>query len=671
VRSVLGEVESRDRLASSLTSVISATKERADRGRLRVGLARLLLEEPPRNAAAIGALEEALADDPNDQETLEVLSDALEREGRFDELASVLERCVSALAWEAHAPPVRAVEWRLGHALEKAGRSSEARDLYEGILDREPTDRDLVSRLAARLDALGSERLADCLERWIAIDPTAAPGIANRVVELRDRRGDRQGAARALETAFSIDPTHADIRDRLIAQYEERGQWAEAAGALRRAIDASPKSKGLFPKLVEAYRRAGDQEALLGALDAALTKRSRDAELLALRAQAREERGDVAGAIADLESASTVDAKRLGALLDLLERVAAHAQTPAEEAHLIRMAEILTRLNRPKEALAALERLRVRNPSHRDALHRIALTASATEDWGAAANAYRDLVALLGGLEPEKEALGLATALVDAFQRAGRSAEARGPLGRVVDAYASSPSAEPELERLCEAAGDWGRLAELLVGRAERQSGADQKVGLLVQAARLRLEKGADAKGALSVIEQARAIAPGSTEALLVWSRAQVALGHSDVALAALGEASGKGRVAAPVLASLQLEIARAHLAADGLVEAWNALKAAFVADARHAEIALLLGLLSLDLEDEKTAERALTVVTKTASRVEPAQKARAYFHLARMAQAKGDVAKARLLASKAVESDPRQLGAKTLLAKLAASPAH
>src|SRR5581483_2508393 len=119
--------------------------------------------EPPRNAAAIAALDGSLADDPNDQEALQVLSDALEREGRFEELASVLERCVSALAWEGTGTPaVRTLEWRLGQALEKAGRSSEARDLYESILDRGPVDRELVSQLAARLDALGSERLADC-----------------------------------------------------------------------------------------------------------------------------------------------------------------------------------------------------------------------------------------------------------------------------------------------------------------------------------------------------------------------------------------------------------------------------------------------------------------------------------------------------------------------------
>ncbi|MGH7732746.1 MAG: hypothetical protein ACREOE_03350 [Gemmatimonadales bacterium] len=95
---------------------------------------------------------------------------------------------------------------------------------------------------------------------------------------------------------------------------------------------------------------------------------------------------------------------------------------------------------------------------------------------------------------------------------------------------------------------------------------------------------------------------------------------------------------------------------------AWNALKAAFVADARHGEVALLLGLLSLDLEDGKTAERALTAVSKMTSRVEPAQKGLALFHLARLAQAKGDVAKARLLATRALENDPAQHGARRLL---------
>jgi hypothetical protein len=96
--------------------------------------------------------------------------------------------------------------------------------------------------------------------------------------------------------------------------------------------------------------------------------------------------------------------------------------------------------------------------------------------------------------------------------------------------------------------------------------------------------------------------------------------------------------------------MAKAHLSVDGLVEAWNALKAAFSAEPRDGEIALTLGLLSVDLDEGQMAERALMAVTKMKSPGDPSSKAVAFYHLARMAYLKGDTAKARLLATKAAE---------------------
>src|SRR5579862_7935408 len=97
--------------------------------------------------------------------------------------------------------------------------------------------------------------------------------------------------------------------------------------------------------------------------------------------------------------------------------------------------------------------------------------------------------------------------------------------------------------------------------------------------------------------------------------------------------------------------MARAYLAEDDLAEALESLKAGFAADWRTGEVAMLLGLVALDLDDDKTAERALIAVTTMPSRkdtTDAASKALAFEHLASIAQARGDVAKAKLLATKA-----------------------
>jgi tetratricopeptide (TPR) repeat protein len=501
----------------------------------------------------------------------------------------------------------------------------------------------------------------------MSLDARAAPRVAEQLLDLRERRGDGAGAARVLEVAFSHNPSNARLRDRLVAHYEEQGQWPHAAAALRRALEASPKDRTLLVKLLGAYQRSGAHGDIVRTLDAALAARPQDAELLVLRATAREHAGDVDGALTDLEAACSVDTRRLGALAELLGRAASREGDPAVGAHALRLAEVLVRLNRPSEARAALERLRARGPRSAETLRRIALVASEAQDWGAAADAYRDLVAIDDAARTPEAVLSLASALLAAHERAGRVEEAQRLLARPLDELARDPAHGPDVERLREAVGDWKGLSELLVLRAERQLEGDEKVALLTRAARLRLDKDHDPAGALAMIERGRAAAPASLELSLLWARAQTALGRPDEALAVLGEAVSRGRIPRPTLAALHLEVAKAHLSVDGIVEAWRALKSAFAADPRDGEISMMLGLLSIDLEDQTTAERALMSVTTASSRVDAGTRALAFFHLARMAHEKHDTTKARLLATKAAEGDPKNQAVRRLLEQLSA----
>jgi tetratricopeptide (TPR) repeat protein len=228
-----------------------------------------------------------------------------------------------------------------------------------------------------------------------------------------------------------------------------------------------------------------------------------------------------------------------------------------------------------------------------------------------------------------------------------------------------------EVEKLCEATGDWGRLADLHVRRADQETEDEAKLALLMRAARMCLEQSADPGRALVAVSRASALAPDRIEVVLLWARTEVALGRANEALVALNDVIARDRVPRAQLAAAHLQIAKAHLSVDRLVEARNALKAAFAADPRQGDTALLLGLLSLDLEDDETAERALTMVTKSPSRGEAAPRALAFYHLARMALAKGDAVKARLLATKAVEADPNDAPARKLLERLPATSAR
>jgi tetratricopeptide (TPR) repeat protein len=308
-------------------------------------------------------------------------------------------------------------------------------------------------------------------------------------------------------------------------------------------------------------------------------------------------------------------------------------------------------MDRPKDARSVLERLRARAPKHREVLRRLAQIAVAEQDWGVAAESYRELLHVVERDGTYEDVLRVATGLAQAYERAGRVAEARVLLQRPFDQLSDSPALSQNLETLCEAVGDFPRLQRFLVRRAEAASLPNEKVALWLRAAQLALDHDADPVGALPIIEQARAAAPDSAEVALVWARFSLALGRTREALEVLADAAERGRPSRPVLAAIHLQMAKAHLAEDELLEALEALKSGFATDWRTGEIAMLLGLVAIDLDDDKTAERALIAVTTMPPRKDaqdaPA-KALAFEHLAAIALARGDMAKARLLATKA-----------------------
>src|SRR5262249_25663204 len=155
---VLDRLEQRDRLTVLLENAISRLEAGVHRAALRVKLAKLLNDRPGNTASAIELLTGALEDDPSDHSGVDLLSSMLEAEGRFGELATLLERKFAALGKK----PAADLEmgWRLAHALERADRPKDALALYDSLLDVRPLGLDKVRELAGRLEALGSARLA-------------------------------------------------------------------------------------------------------------------------------------------------------------------------------------------------------------------------------------------------------------------------------------------------------------------------------------------------------------------------------------------------------------------------------------------------------------------------------------------------------------------------------
>jgi tetratricopeptide (TPR) repeat protein len=332
------------------------------------------------------------------------------------------------------------------------------------------------------------------------------------------------------------------------------------------------------------------------------------------------------------------------------------------------------------QAQRALDRLLERNPQHAGALEGMAALSAGEGAWDRAEDAYGRLLPIVAGRDPV-EATHLqevALALADACERAGRPGAAREPLQSVLRILPDDARLAGRLEQLCEASGDYERLVGLIAARAERTADGPQKAALLLRAANLLIERAGAPARARPFIERARSACPDSIEAGLAWVRAHSDLGQPSEALPVLLEIVARNRgKRLPAIAGIYLEIGKAHLAADDLVEAFDALKAGFAIDPRSSELAVLLGLLAIDLDDDRTAERALVSVATartrhavSGDRTAAADRVTAMYQLAAMAESKGDVAKGLRWATTAVREDPGHAGARALLEKLEARPA-
>jgi tetratricopeptide (TPR) repeat protein len=202
------------------------------------------------------------------------------------------------------------------------------------------------------------------------------------------------------------------------------------------------------------------------------------------------------------------------------------------------------------------------------------------------------------------------------------------------------------------------------------------RFGLLLRAADLLMAEDGDPIKAVDVLEEARALRPDDDGVVLLLGRAYVASGRAPEALLLYRSTvtQRKGR-RSKQLSAVHREISRIQLGMGDLSSALEALTRAFEMDLQNGEVALELGLLAKDLDDQELAGRAFRSVTfmKAAppggDGATPAAKGLSYYFLGRMAKESGDIRKARLLAQKALIEDPNLDHAKALIEEMKSLP--
>lgn len=669
----IGDSERLYQLISRITPLIEDPRERSA---LRIEQVNALLPQPARAGEVITLLQDIINDDSSQRDAARVLSELLEREGRSEELSRLLANEIDRAKDGRDVALIVQLSLRLVGILERGGRVAEALDACRSALEWEPTQRVLLESVLRLAESTGDvPQISDALEallRTIHGDPAAA--FARRLSALREELGDAEGAERALSLGFEANPRDSSLRDLLLVRFTERQEHGRVAELLSRALRERPEERKLLARLVEAHRAAENPEAALEVIDDLLQGQPDSADLQRKRALLLGDLGRDDEAVVAFERAFVSDPSVVGELVEALERAIARAQ-PNEEARLtLRLVDVFESSADLPGARARLAEFVRANPSDLGALRRLASLEARTGNVEGAI----DTLAQLVEVERGEALIDTALRYSEACELAGRLSECRPALERALtEDHLHGPLRE-RLQVVYGALGAHRELAELLLEDAGNEPDPALRLNRLLRAGELLLSSPTDALAAVQVLESTRLENPESVEVVLLLARAYAAASRAEEALGllnAIAEAN-KGR-RTKALGNIYSTMAHIHLNEGYLSDALHALGKAFELDPKNGELAMRLGQLALEIDEDEVAQRAFRAVsimkppvpgTSDGAAIEA--KADANYCLAMLARKAGDPRKAKVLVGKALAEVPDHAGARQLLSELGAERA-
>jgi tetratricopeptide (TPR) repeat protein len=252
------------------------------------------------------------------------------------------------------AAPSAQASFDQGLVLHQAGRTQEARALYEQALAADPDHFDAVHLLGViRVQAGEAAAGVALIERAVAANPNMAAAISNLGWALAEagRPGD---AVAAYDRALALDPGY-------VAGHYNRANTLRDCGASAEALAGYDRALGLQPSFVEAWINRG----------AVLERLRRSAEAAQSFDRAAALRPDLAEAHANLAKVLN-DLKRSDEALASADRAVA-LQPDLAAAHNHRALSLFD-LRRLDEALAAADRAIALDPAYPEAHNSRAIT---------------------------------------------------------------------------------------------------------------------------------------------------------------------------------------------------------------------------------------------------------------------------------------------------------
>ncbi len=506
-------------LVNALESVVPAVDDSAERRALSLWLAELYEERLSDAESAIERYRDVLVTDDLNAAALRALDRLLERTGRYEDLAEVLQREILGQGGTSSV----ALRFRLAQLREtRLDQVDVALEIYRDILWEEPQHADSLARLEAHArEGELRQRAIDVLEPILrqAQDWTRLAWVTEQQYEVLEA-----GAGRA-QTAQAV----AEIYERRLQQPRAAFEWLGRA-----FLESDASAEGLLSDL-ERLAAAEDLWQPLADVFERKTEQAIEPELarelhMRLGLLYGDRLKDLAHAVTHLQGVlaadpENVEALRLletghetleqwDALVDVCERRAALVVDPTERKALyLKIARVSEARDDDARAVSAYQRVLDVDSLDATALEHLEIHYEMLER-------FDDLVDILGrraevaGDPAQVAALKVRLAAV-LEQRLGRPVEALAALEDAISLDPGRGEALDGLERLYAAERRFDDLRRLIERRVESTQDAARAVAWLLRLAHIDQHELNDSAAAIRDYQRVLEWAPDNAEALL------------------------------------------------------------------------------------------------------------------------------------------------------------
>ena len=364
------------------------------RAKLLVELAKLKGEQLGDHASAVKAWEEALANDPDNEECAIPLVDAYLARQEWEKAEPLLERLArKAGRVDGDRQAQHDLHQRLGRVRAALGKHEKAVKAFRAAHDVDPNDKDTLLGLADAClsagDLAGAQAGFTAALRVLGEEEQGARAEAFYklgCVEREQRHTKR--AVSCFERALGIDGGHRPSLDALVGVYAGLGEWPTVAAYKRHILQMMVEGEG-------------ERFTLLGEIADAHSQGQKDPEAAAQALEeARAIRPDSATVLHRLLALYQSTSRWLDVSRTLLE-LARLEEDPARRAKLLfAIAQVhQEKLGDDEGALKASDAALDAHPARLDAFERINRILTSRKDWDGLQRAFRKMLGRLAAAE--------------------------------------------------------------------------------------------------------------------------------------------------------------------------------------------------------------------------------------------------------------------------------